>query len=74
MTAILKAPLTLKICHTKFVSPPLMTRVKVGFSRGEEMLGPNQAGRLERPQVKRANSPLKSIPLLFSPQRKDVSG
>lgn len=49
------ATINSKICQTKFVFPPLMTflpRVKVGFSRGEEMLEPNQPGRLERPQVK----------------------
>lgn len=43
-----------KICQNKFASPLLMTclpRVKVGFSRGEEILEPNLLAKLERPQI-----------------------
>lgn len=50
-----KGTINSKICQTEFVSPPLMTflpRVKVYFSGGEEMLEPNQQGRLQRPEVK----------------------
>lgn len=47
-----------------------MTRVKVGFSR--RMLGPNQAGRLERPQEKESKLSLEEHSASVLSQRKDV--
>ena len=68
LTAILLARLTLKSARPHSVSSPLLTfllRVKVGFSREEEVLEPNQPGKLERTQVKdESSSGLGKVPCL----------